>query len=140
LSTGFPIDKAAITEIFHSEYISTLDHLREEKTLFTPEYFQEQKIPKVLSKILSEEIQKLAQLEGSQQEPGPQDSKESQLNLTSARLPIPVPATAPAATLNASVPHATVITPPTDATSGTLVSSSADTAETNTSPSLHPVL
>jgi hypothetical protein len=41
LSTGFPIDKAAITEIFHSEYISTLDHLREEKALFTPEYFQE---------------------------------------------------------------------------------------------------
>jgi hypothetical protein len=75
--SGFPLDKAAITEIFHSEYISTIDHLREEKTLFTPEYFQEQKIPTVLSKILSEEIQKLVQSEGSQQDPGAQDGNKS---------------------------------------------------------------
>jgi hypothetical protein len=73
LSTGFPLDKAAITEIFHSEYISTIDHLREEKALFTLEYFQEQKIPKVLSKILSEEIQKLEQLEATQQDHGVED-------------------------------------------------------------------
>jgi hypothetical protein len=62
-SIGFPLDRYAIPEILFSEMISTVGHLREERALFTPEYFQQQKMPRVLSNILSEEIQKLGQLE-----------------------------------------------------------------------------
>jgi hypothetical protein len=116
--SGFPLDRYRIPDILNSELISTIDHLREEKVLFTPDYFQEKKIPKVLSKILSEEIQKLGESEGSQQDPGAQDGNESQNNLTSAGSSIPIPATAPAATLNPEVTHATVIAPPANATSG----------------------
>jgi hypothetical protein len=65
---GFPLDKYAISQIFFSEMISTVGHLREERALFTPEYFQQKKIPRVLSNILSEEIQKLGRSEATPQD------------------------------------------------------------------------
>jgi hypothetical protein len=45
--------------------ISTVSHLREERALFTPEYFQQKKMPRVLSNILSEEIQNLGRSEAT---------------------------------------------------------------------------
>jgi hypothetical protein len=64
----------------NSQLISTIDHLREEKAFFTAEFFQDQKIPPVLAKILSQEIQRLGQSQGSQQSQGAQDANKSQNN------------------------------------------------------------
>jgi hypothetical protein len=62
---GFPLNKYEIPEILFSEMISTVDHLREERAIFTSEYFQQKKMPRVLSNILSEEIQKLGRSEAT---------------------------------------------------------------------------
>jgi hypothetical protein len=75
VSTGFPVNKYAISEILYSEMISTIDHLREERALFAPEYFQQRNIPRVLSNILSEEIQKLGRSETT---PPDQDQEGNQ--------------------------------------------------------------
>jgi ubiquitin len=58
--SGFPLDIDAISKIFFSEFVSSLDQLIEESDLFTPEYFREKHhVSRVLSNILSSEIQQL---------------------------------------------------------------------------------
>jgi hypothetical protein len=87
ISPGFPLDVDALSKIFLSEFVSTIDHLIEVKSLFTPEFFREKKLPLVLANILSSEIQQLV----ARQTEADRTNKRAETNLPNPPTNDPTP-------------------------------------------------